>query len=303
MRLLTNPGSNLSPEQIDRYRVTILPQRILVDGVAHDTRDGIPFVTVDSWVRSAERWPSTIGTTATETVAAFQALAKEGARHMLVVTTSKKVINSYESAVVARDTFLQSPQGHDAHIAIVDSGVTDVGANLVCALAGEAIAARLSWDEVVSVATAGAAGTRLVLSLVTLDNMVKGGRASFLRRFLADMLGVRPIVGFLPDGTMGSVGTYKKRGESIVAITDWLRGQVDPGRRVWVAAFHTGDDAQARVLVEALRKVYDVGHALVRPLASGVYLHAGPGAVGVAVCPVDRLGWKPPAIADARRPS
>jgi DegV family protein with EDD domain len=297
MRLLTNPGSNLSQAQTDHYRVTVLPQRILVDGVAHDTRDGISFEMVDGWVRHAERWPSTLGTTATETVAAFQALAKEGAREMIVVTTSKKIINSYDSAVVARETFLSSPHGRGCRIEIVDTGATDVAANLVCALAGEAMRAKLPFDDVVRILAAAVSETRLVLSLVTLDNMVKGGRASFLRRFIADMLGLRPIIAFLPDGTMGSVGTYKKRGESIAAITQWVRGQVEPGRRVWLAAFHTGESGAALALLDELRRVYDVATSFVRPLAPGVYLHAGPGAVGVAVCPIDRLGWRPPVPA------
>jgi DegV family protein with EDD domain len=294
MRLLTNPGSNLSEAQIERYQVTLLPQRIVVDGVAHDTRERIPLATVDGWCARAERWPSTIGTTATETVAAFQALAREGARDLIVVTTSRRIVNSYEAAVVARDTFLASAHGHGARIELVDSGVTDIGANLVCTLVGEAIAAGLPWDRVVSVAHAAAAELRLAFAPATLDYMVKGGKVSSLRRFVADMFGVRPLVGFLEDGTAGAVGTFKKSGESLGALAAWIRGQVTPGRRVWLGAFHAGDDATAAAVVDALARDYQVAATIVRPLSAAVYLHAGPGALGVAICPVDRLGWTPP---------
>src|SRR5688500_2432228 len=119
MRLLTNPGSHLSAAQIERYRVTLLPQRILVDGEAHDTRDTIPLSTVDRWVATARRGPGTIATTATETVAALQALAMDGAPDLIVVTTSKKVINPYDAASVATETFLATPQGRDARIEVV----------------------------------------------------------------------------------------------------------------------------------------------------------------------------------------
>ncbi len=296
MRLLTNPGSNLSAEQIERYGVTVLPQRILVDGFPHDTREPISFATVDGWVANAERWPSTIGTTATETVAAFQALAKDGARDMIVVTTSKKIIHSHEAAVLARDTFLASGQGRGARIAIVDTGVTDVGANLVCVLAAEALRAGLPWDEVLSVLAASTAEARVAFSIATLDNMVKGGRASFLRRFLADMLGLRPVIAFLPDGTMGSVATYKKGGDATPRMIEWLHGQIAPGRRVWLGAAHTGDPAAATSLLTELARTYDVAATIVRPMAPGAYLHAGPGALGVTVCPIDKLGWKPPPL-------
>lgn len=295
MRLLTNPGSNLSMDQIERYGVTILPQRILVDGYPHDTREPISFETVDGWVAHAERWPSTIGTTATETVAAFQALAKEGAREMIVVTTSKKIIHSHEAAVVARDTFLASAQGKGARIAVVDTGVTDVGANLVCVLAGEAIRAGLPWDEVLAILSAATRETRVAFSIATLDNMVKGGRASFLRRFVADVLGLRPVIAFLPDGVMGSVATYKKGGDATATMIEWLHGQVAPGRRVWLGAAHTGKPADATKLLAELARTYDVAGTIVRPMAPGAYVHAGPGALGVTICPIDKLGWRPPA--------
>lgn len=295
MRLLTNPGSNLSEPQIERYQVSILPQRIVVDGVPHDTRHPIPFATVDGWCEKAARWPSTIGTTAAETVAAFQALAKDGERDFVVVTTSRRIINSYDAAVVARETFLASPQGRGARIEVIDTGVTDVGANLVCTLVGEAMRARLPFDQVIAVARAAVRELRCAFALATLDFMVRGGRVTSLRRFVADVLGVRPIIAFGPDGTPDTVGTYKKSGESSSAIAAWMRGQLAPPRRVWVGAFHTGDAGDATTLVDVLRRDFDVAATIVRPLAAGVYLHGGPGAVGAAVCPVDRLGWTPPA--------
>lgn len=294
MRLLTNPGSNLSDAQIERYQVTILPQRIVVDGVSHDTRERITFATVDGWCAQAARWPSTIGTTATETVAAFQALAKDGERDLVVVTTSRRIINSYDAAVVARETFLASPQGRGARIEVIDTGVTDVGANLVCTLVGEAMRAKLPFEQVVAVARAAVSDLRCAFALVTLDSMVKGGRVTSIRRFMADMMGVRPVIAFTPDGTPESVATYKRRGEASEAVADYMRKQVAPGRRVWVGAFHTGDEGPAGALVDHLRRDYEVVATILRPLAPGVYLHAGPGAVGGAIAPIDQLGWSPP---------
>jgi DegV family protein with EDD domain len=302
MRLLTNPGSNLSPAQIDRYRVMVLPQRIVVDDEAHDTREPIGFAEVDRWVATARRWPSTIGTTAAETVSAFQQAVREGAKHLMVVTTSKKIINSYDAAVLASTTFLASGQGRGVKIAVVDTGVTDIGAMLVCILAGEAMRASLPWDEIESVVQTAAAQTRMCLSVATLDNMVRGGRASFLRRVVADVLGVRPILAFMPDGAIGAAGTFRKRGESFDKLMEWMKGEIEPGRRVLAAALHTADEGPAAVLLERLHRTYDVAASFARPVAAGVYLHMGPGAIGMAVTPIDRLGWTPREIAGLHRP-
>jgi len=42
MRIITNPGSNLTSAIVARYDVDVTPQQIVVDGVLHDTRDSIP---------------------------------------------------------------------------------------------------------------------------------------------------------------------------------------------------------------------------------------------------------------------
>ena len=113
MRLLTNPGSNLSDELIPRYRVGILARRITVDGVAHDTRHRISQEVVDGSVKRAKRWPTAIGTTAAESVVGSQDAVKKGERKLIVLTTSKKVIDSWQGANVAARTLQATSQGQD----------------------------------------------------------------------------------------------------------------------------------------------------------------------------------------------
>lgn len=294
MLLLTNPGSNLAPEIISRYGLVVMPQRIMVDGVPHDTREHISQALVDKWVREAKRWPETVGTTAAETVAAFDQACRAGERELVVVHTSRKIINSYQSAEAARRTFLASPQGAGTRIELIDSSVTDVGTALLCILVGEAIRAGRPIDDVVRIANTAAGGVRMVIGLDTLDNMVKGGRASFLRAWVADMLGLRPLIGFA-DGALGVVGKYQRKGDLVKSLADELIRALGGKRRVWLAVAHTSDMAKAARLEEEVRSRLDVAWVYTRPIASGVYLHAGAGALGVAVIPVDDLGWTPPA--------
>lgn len=295
MRLLTNPGSNLSDELIRRYRVTVLPQRITVDGVAHDTRQPISHEEVDRWVKSAARWPTAIGTTAGETLLALQEAVKDGDREIIIVTTSKKIINSYQGAEVAVRTFAATPQGQGVKIAVIDSTVTDIGAGLCCVLAGEAIKAGLPFEEVVRVVTAATAQQRMGVAIGTLENLVKGGRASFLRAFVADVLGKRPMIGF-DDGAMTAVATWSRRGDMLEQLREWIVGQLPGKPRVLLGLGHTNEIALARRLRELMKDDFDIVATLHRPVSSGVYLHAGPGALSATVMPVGGLKWLPSTL-------
>lgn len=296
MRLYTNPGSNLTPELVERYGVAILPQRIAVDGTYYDTREPIPHDEVDRWVATAKRWPTTIGTTSAETIDGFFDGAAAGAQEHIVVTTSRHVINSHQSAEVAASTFTSSPRGKDHRIAIVDSGVTDVGTALLCVLAGEAIKAGCSFDDVEKLLTAAATDLRTVFSVTTLDNMVKGGRATFLRAFVADVLGVRPIIAF-QDGVLGTVGKYRQREDMAEQLATWLKTQVAPGRTVWLGLAHTQSPSILDRLPALLKDTWDIAGVYRRPLAPGVYLYGGPGCQLASVLPIDGLPFTPPAVA------
>lgn len=292
MRLMTNPGSNLSDDLVRRYGVTVLPQRITVDGVNHDTRQNISQETVDTWAATAKKWPTAIGTTAAETIQAFTDVVKEGEREIVVVTTSRKIINSHHGAEVAARTFLATPQGKDVRIAVVDSGVTDIGAAACCIVAGEAMRAGLAFDDVVAATTAAAAKQEMAVAVATLDNLVKGGRAGFLRAFVADIIGKRPVLGFA-DGELAVVDTWSRRGDMLERLAARLRSRVPKGRRVLLGIGHSADKSAAWRLQELLKDHFTIVAAYQRPIAVGVYLHAGPGALSAAVMPIDDLPWFP----------
>ena len=71
MRIVTNPGCNLPAAAIRHFDLEICPQQIVVDGVSHDTRAGIPYPVIDGWVRTARDFPHVVGTTAHEFAAIF----------------------------------------------------------------------------------------------------------------------------------------------------------------------------------------------------------------------------------------
>lgn len=302
MRLLTNPGSNLSSELITRYGFAILPQHIVVDGVVHDTREPIAFALVDRWAKESKRWPDTVGTTAAETVAAFDEALRAGETELLVLTSSKKIINSFQSAETAKRTITGSPQGANAKIEVIDSGATDVGAGLCCIFAGETHRAGHSIEAVASRTAAAARGIVMFLAVENLENMVKGGRASFLRAWLADVLGMRPLLGFV-DGALQAVAKYSLKGDLPKRVGEELASRLPSKagagkRRVWLGIGHAGNREKALQVEQQLRAQFDVVFVYTRPIAAGVYLHTGRGAVCVAVLPVDDLGWSVPTPAD-----
>lgn len=281
MRILTNPGSNLSDELAHALDVDLTPQKIVVDGISHDTRNALDFSTVDRWVRAAVTHPSVQGTTRAEFNEHFARLAKKD-REILAIMTSRQIIGSHDAAVAAATDI------KDASIAVVDTTVTDVGAGLVTLAAVQWRKAGLSLEQIVTACRAFVASGRNLVTVATLENLIKGGRASFLQGWVANFLNVRPLLSF-ESGKAVSVGRVSASADAAKRVDAWFSERLEPKERVWVGIAHGDVEALAHRTAALLRERFTVEFALIRPLSPSIYLHVGRGGMGVFVHPLARL--------------
>ncbi len=288
VRFVTNPGSNLSDEEVREFDLFLTPQQIVVDGVYHDMRTKAPHATVDAWVKTAKEHPFVLGSSAAECSDYFRQIAGRD-KGIVMLTTSRQLIGTYTAAVAAARSF--AALHPDVNIDVVDTRSTDLGAGMTVLFAAEAARAGKPQREVVALADRFAAAGKVMFHIPSLDYIVKGGRASFLRAWVADLLRVTPLLSFV-NGELKAVGRVARSADPVVAIRDAIVQDVPAGRAVWLAVLNGGTPDAAR-LADLLRRTYVVEREFVRPLSASIYLHGGPRCMGAAVYPTDALPWRP----------
>jgi DegV family protein with EDD domain len=167
-------------------------------------------------------------------------------------------------------------------VKVVDSHHVSVGMGLVVEAAGEAIRAGEGLDQVVQIAEAAGADTRVFGATPSLDFAVKGGRVSARSARLADSLRLKPIILFDGDGSVHIDGVH-------VGFERALRGlarrcaRFAAGGRVRLAVSHANaPEAAEHVLGELRRHFVDTDIPLLEA-GSVLATHTGLGAVAVAV--------------------
>ena len=293
MRIVTNPGTNLDAAEIARYRPFLMPQAIVVDGVEHDTRDAISHADIDAWVKTAKVHPYVLGTSAARYVEAFRPLAQEH-EEILVVQGSRHVIGSYASAASAVRALEKLPGFGGIRAKILDTRFTDLGSGLLVIFAAEAHRADLPFGRIVELCERLSRHAVGVFVPRELDYLVKGGRASFMKAMVANLLGRSPLI-VMEEGELRAAGSCP-RDEMIPAMCAALVKRVGSGRRVWLGVVHGGEDPGAAELVTALRKELDVALCLFRPASAAVYLNMGPSSLTAFALPIDRIDWRPPPL-------
>lgn len=293
MRLVTNPGTNVSPRELAEYEVEILPQHIVVDEEHHDTRAGVSFETIDGWIAGARVHPYVLGTSAASAAGLLSKLGSQDPE-LLLIMSSRKIIQSFDSCTTASNTLENHPKWGHLKIRVVDTALTDIATGMATSYAGMAIAAGFGLEDVARLVEEFCAATVMGFVVQDMTNLVKGGRASFLKAWAAKFLKVRPIIAFI-DGTIEPVGRFKTSSDPTDALRDWVltarEGAV--GDRVWLGVSHGNVAAQAEALADKLSETLHVRRRTVLPLTPSIYLHGGPGCIVVAATDLDRLSWVP----------
>lgn len=290
MRIVTNQGSNIHPAMAAEYDLVLGAQDIDVDGLRYDPADGIAFDQIDHWVKTAKQHPIVLGSSASQLVGLMMEVAKVD-REILFVTSSSKIVGTYDAAVNAAQTLREDRRYADLDIRILDSGTTDVGAAVPIMLAAELNRSGESFDRIEARVSEFCRSGRMAVYVENLEGLVKGGRASFLRSWMANVLKVRPILGF-DDGELCAAGRISTKDDPVRAMTEHLVKEMLCDR-VWVGVAHGNAPDRSEKLVAALREVFEVDYVYALPVSPSIYLHVSAGAICAALFPAP-VGVEPP---------
>lgn len=135
--------------------------------------------------------------------------AFEGGDEIYVVTITSGLSGSYNSAVAARELYLQSHP--DAKVHVFDSLSTGPEMRLLLEKLKELTASGMAFEEVVEAVKAYQKHTRLFFILQSVHNLAQNGRVSKVIAAAVGVLGIRIVGTASAEGTLESLS--KSRGD------------------------------------------------------------------------------------------
>jgi DegV family protein with EDD domain len=193
---------------------------------------------------------------------------------------SAAVSGTFQAAVVG------SRQVEKTRFEHVDSRNVSVALGLIVRAAAEAAAAGAPVEEVARIAKDASERARLFVVAPTLDHLVRGGRVSPLKGFVARLFGLLPVLTISKEGSAEAAA--KARGfdgarRKMMALLFEAAGTGDSGRRFGVAHCDSPDLAES--LAREIRDRYPESDVMITECGPALGAHGGPGAVAVAVLP------------------
>lgn len=198
-----------------------------------------------------------------------------GADTVYVGTITSALSGAYNSAMAARDLYLQ--ERPDAQVHIFDTLSTGPELRLLMEKLSELTADGMSFEEVCHKATEYLHRTQLFFSLQSLHNMAQNGRISKVVAATVGVLGIRIVGTASPEGTLQPISKCRGEGKALSELISQLTKAGYSGGKVRIC--HVENPGLADKLMDRIRGQFPEADLLSYPARGLCSYYAERGAI------------------------
>lgn len=191
--ILTDSISDIHQSLIDDLQIQVFPVSINVDGTIYFDKKSIKNQRMLQLIQSSNEFPKS-ASPATLDVINYLNLLKKHFKQILVVIVSSKMSSTYnvfKNAITELKT---------EDIKLIDSKQNSVGEGLITLHAAKMISEGYSFNDIYESTQEAVKSANILVSVKTLDNMVRSGRVSKGLGLIAKILILKPIVSINQNG-------------------------------------------------------------------------------------------------------
>lgn len=205
------------------------------------------------------------------------------AEHIYIVTLSKELSGSYNSAELAKKLYEEENGKDKKQIYVFNSRSASIGETLIGIKVQECEEADMSFEKTVEAVEQYISEQHTYFVLETLETLRKNGRLSNLKAFVANALNIKPVMGSTPEGTICQLGQTRGMNKALKKmVEEVLAGVKDSEKRV-LAISHCNCPARAKAVKEEIERLTKFRKIIVVDTAGISSMYANDGGVIIAV--------------------
>lgn len=205
------------------------------------------------------------------------------AEHIYVVTLSKELSGSYNSAVLAKNLYEEEYGKEKKQIYVFNSRSASIGETLIGIRVQECEEAGMEFDKIVEVVEAYIGTQHTYFVLETLETLRKNGRFSNLKAFVANALNIKPVMGSTPEGSICQLAQARGMNKALKKMVEEAISKVDDSGERILAISHCNCPMRAESVKEEIERITKFKKIIIADTAGISSMYANDGGVIIAV--------------------
>lgn len=269
VKIVTDSSAGLTDEEVEKYHITIVPLTVMIDDVVYVERHTITNEEFIDKMEHSKTFPKTSQPPLGDFIKVFDELGADGSPIVC--------LNMLEAISGTVHTAEQAATITKSDVTVVDSGTTDRALAFQCIEAAKLAEKGASVDEIVAATKKVSANTRLYMGVMTLQNLVKGGRINRMTGAITSMLNIK-IVLQVGQGQL-NIRTKGRGMKAIDKFYDKVLEQMKntPNMKA-IGISHVHAEEMVDKLVKRIQPMFPNLDILVRETVPIIATHGGPGA-------------------------
>ena len=276
VKFIVDSSSDITQNEAKALGITCLPLTVSFGEEIY--RDGVDLSHNEFYEKLIESdvFPKTSQLPPAEYEEAMEEALKDGSE-VLVITVSSKVSGTYQSAVIAAESFGDK-------VTVIDSESVAVGIRILLERGLELASSGMSACEIAAVLNKEKYSVRVIATIDTLEYLKRGGRISSAAAIAGGVLNLKPVI-TVKDGELAILG--KARGSK--QANNFLRNYIlECGginfKKPFALAYSGLSDATLRKYISDSRDLWEneTDDLPVYSIGCVIGAHAGPGAAAIA---------------------
>lgn len=275
--IVTDSSADVSQQVVDDFRIYRIPQIVQVGDTSYFDRITIssPLLLgiLDASLQKVSSSMPSVG----EIQRHFEYLAQHYA-HIVVLSVSSKLSGTFRTYQLAAKALQQG----GADIEIIDTRLNASAQGLVVEEAARFVAKGAKGESLLSFIRECAERTTIMVSVQSLEMMVRGGRVPKRLGSLILKLNFKPLVGLAKDGSGKILGVRFSRSGSVSAlVTRFMKVYRREGIQAYGLSY-IGNSSLAYTVAEILEKRTGIKALFIEQASPVIALHAGKGAISLS---------------------
>lgn len=273
--IVSDSACDLPAYVVEKYHIRILPLRVIYEDKEY--KDGVDIYPQEVYDRMEKEVPKTSLPPAQEVLDLFDQLAAEGYTDVICIALSSKLSGTYNMI----QTISNQYDTKKLTIKVVDSKCLSMFLGFIVLETAIRVKASESVDVGMSTITAMRDSISCNFVLKTLKYLRKGGRIGKVEGTVGELLDIKPIIGIDDEGAYYTVTKVRGRKKSIQKIKELIETKFK-GKTINIAIIHGGAEEEAKLLMDAVKKILDVKESFISQISPALGVHTGPGLIGYA---------------------
>lgn len=265
--IIADTSCETTEEMRKDYGLTYASFKIDIDNKTYVDDDNLD---LDAYIEHMNKSPNPIKTACPSPGEFKEALEEnKDADELFIITISKKLSGTYDSATLARNMFIE--ENPDKKVYVIDSKSAVAGETNVYLELVKLLDQNIQFEEIVEKITEFVDNMRTLFVLEDLSNLIKNGRMSRPAGMIANMLSIKPVM-TANDGEIElhelSRGINNSLNKMVKAVGTFVEDTLDKT----IVISHVRAPEKVEKIIEGIKSAYDFAKIEViqaRGLSSG----------------------------------